>query len=65
VREYLFIVYLSLLGIDREHAFAFSITYFAVNTLWSLLGGPFYFLYRHETHTPAPDTREGQPILQR
>jgi uncharacterized protein (TIRG00374 family) len=63
VREYLFIVYFSLLGIDREHAFAFSITYFALNTLWSLVGGPFYFLYRHETHTPAPTAGEVEPTF--
>ncbi|HEY0257051.1 MAG TPA: lysylphosphatidylglycerol synthase transmembrane domain-containing protein [Candidatus Methylacidiphilales bacterium] len=63
LREYLFIIYFGLLGIDKEHAFAFSITYFALNVLWSLAGGPFYFLYRHETHTPAPNVAEVEPIF--
>ena len=65
VREYLFITYFSLLGIDKEHAFAFSITFFALNMLWSLAGAPFYFLYRHETHTPAPVPAEVEPLFSR
>ena len=65
VREYLFITYFSLLGIDKEHAFAFSITFFALNMLWSLAGAPFYFLYRHETHTPAPIAAEVEPLFSR
>ncbi len=35
VRESLFIVFLGLLGIDKDHAFAFSITCFAMNLVWS------------------------------
>jgi uncharacterized membrane protein YbhN (UPF0104 family) len=54
VREGLFIIFLGLLHIDRNHAFAFSLTFFALNLLWSLVAGPFYFLYRHETHEPPP-----------
>ncbi len=63
VRESLYIMFFSLLGIDKDHAFAFSITCFALNLFWSLAGGPFYFLYRHETHTPAPDVTEVEPIF--
>lgn len=63
LREYLFITFFALFGIDKEHAFAFSLTYFALNVLWSLAGGPFYFLYRHETHTPAPNVAEVKPIF--
>jgi uncharacterized protein (TIRG00374 family) len=63
VRDYLFIQFFALLGIDQEHAFAFSMTYFALNLLWSLAAGPFYFLYRHETHAPAPTMAEVEPIL--
>jgi uncharacterized protein (TIRG00374 family) len=62
-REWMFIQFFALLGIDQEHAFAFSMTYFALNILWSLVGGPFYFLYRHETHAPAPNMAEVEPIL--
>ncbi len=63
VRETLFIMFFSLLGIDKEHAIAFSLTYFGLSLLWSLVGGPFYFLYRHETHTPAPDVAKVDPIF--
>jgi hypothetical protein len=56
-------MFLALLGIDKDHAFAFSITCFALNLLWSMAGGPFYFLYRHETHTPPPDVSEVEPIF--
>jgi uncharacterized protein (TIRG00374 family) len=63
VREWLFGTFLGLLHIDWNHAIAFSLTYFAVNLLWSLTGGPFYFLYRHETHTPPPDAAEVEPIF--
>jgi uncharacterized protein (TIRG00374 family) len=62
-RDWLFIHFFVLLGIDQEHAFAFSMTYFALNLLWSLVSGPFYFLYRHETHAPAPNLAEVEPIL--
>ena len=34
-----------------------------LNILWSLVGGPFYFLYRHETHTPPPNVAEVEPIF--
>ena len=63
VRESLFIAYLGLLGIDKSHATAFSITCFVMNLFWCLAGGPFYFLYRHETHTPPPDVAEVEPIF--
>jgi uncharacterized membrane protein YbhN (UPF0104 family) len=63
VREALFIMFFSLLGIDKEHAVAFSLTFFAINLLWSAAGGPFYFLYRHETHTPPPNEAEVEPIF--
>jgi len=63
VRESLYIMFLSLLGVDKDHSFAFSITCFAMNLFWSLAGGPFYFLYRHETHTPPPDVAEVEPIF--
>ena len=63
VREALFKTFLVLLGIDAGHAIAFSLTYFALNIIWCLAGGPFYFLYRHETHTPPPDVQEVEPIF--
>jgi uncharacterized protein (TIRG00374 family) len=63
VREGLFIMFFGLLHIDRDHAFAFSLTFFLINLLWSLIAGPFYFLYRHETHTPAPNPAEVEPIF--
>ena len=63
VRESLFIMFFALLGVDKDHAFAFSITCFALNLLWSMAGGPFYFLYRHETHTPPPNVAEVEPIF--
>jgi len=63
MREALFIIFFALLGIDKEHAVAFSLTYFAINLLWSAAGGPFYFLYRHETHTPPPNAGEVDPIF--
>lgn len=63
VREQLFTWFFALLGVDGAHAVTFSLTYFALNILWSLAGGPFYFLYRHETHTPPPNTAEVEPIF--
>lgn len=63
-RELLFPIFFALLGVDRDHAVTFSLTYFALCILWSLAGGPFYFLYRHETHTPPPNVGEVQPIFQ-
>ena len=63
VREGLFIMFFGLLHIDRVHALAFSLTFFSINLLWSLIAGPFYFLYRHETHTPAPNPAEVEPIF--
>jgi uncharacterized protein (TIRG00374 family) len=63
VRESLYIMFFGLLGVDKDHAFAFSITCFALNLLWSMIGGPFYFLYRQETHTPPPDVAEVEPIF--
>jgi uncharacterized membrane protein YbhN (UPF0104 family) len=63
VRELLFKSFLGLLGIDGNTAVTFSLTFFVLNLVWSLLGGAFYHLYRHETHTPAPHVSEDQPIL--
>jgi uncharacterized protein (TIRG00374 family) len=63
VREILFITFMALLGIDRDHAFTFSIMTYVVNLAWSLLGGAFYLAYRHETHTPAPHVTEDQAVL--
>jgi uncharacterized protein (TIRG00374 family) len=60
----LFPMFFSLFGISADKAGTFALTYFAMNVLWNLFGGPFYFLYRHETHTPPPDIGEVQPILE-
>jgi hypothetical protein len=56
-------MFFALFHIDKEHAVAFSLTYFGLNLIWSLTGGPFYFLYRHETHTPPPNVAEVEPIF--
>ena len=63
LREGLFIMFLRLLHIDRDHAFAFSLTFFAINLLWSFVGGAFYLLYRHETHEPAPTISEDASVF--
>jgi glycosyltransferase 2 family protein len=63
VRELLFKSFLGLLGLDGNTAVTFSLTFFVLNLVWSLLGGAFYHLYRHETHIPAPHVSEDQPIL--
>jgi hypothetical protein len=63
VRELLFKSFLGLVGIDGDKAVTFSLTFFVLNLAWSLLGGAFYLLYRHETHTPAPHVTEDQPVL--
>ncbi len=64
VRELLFKNFLGLLGIDGNTAVTFSLTFFVLNLVWSLLGGAFYHLYRHETHAPpAPHVSEDQPVL--
>jgi uncharacterized protein (TIRG00374 family) len=63
VREVLYVIFLGLVGIDPDHAAAFSLTYFTLNLGWSLVGGPFYFLYRHETHAPPPDIAQGEPVF--
>ena len=63
VREWLFVVFFALLDINKNYATAFSLTYFTINLLWSFAGVPFYFLYRHETHTPAPNVAEVEPIF--
>ncbi len=63
VREQLFTWFFALLGSPGEQAVTFSLTYFALNILWSLAGAPFYFLYRHETHTPPPNVAEVTPIF--
>jgi glycosyltransferase 2 family protein len=63
VRELLFKSFLGLVGIDGNTAVTFSLTFFVLNLAWSLLGGAFYLLYRHETHAPAPHVTEDQPVL--
>ena len=63
VRELLFKGFLGLLGLDGNTAVTFSLTFFVLNLVWSLLGGAFYHVYRHETHVPAPHVSEDQPIL--
>jgi hypothetical protein len=63
LREQLFVFFFALVGIDGDHAVTFSITCFFLSILWSLAGGPFYFLYRHETHTPAPAAEGVGPLL--
>ncbi len=63
VRELLFKHFLALVGVDGNTAVTFSLTFFVLNLAWSLLGGAFYHLYRHETHSPAPHVSEDQPIL--
>ena len=52
-----------LQALGMNNAAAFSLTYFTLNLVWSLFGAPFYFLYRHETHAPAPDTTQVEPIF--
>jgi glycosyltransferase 2 family protein len=64
VRETLFTIFFGLFHIPGDKAVTFSLTYFALNILWSLAGGPFYFLYRHETHTPPPNVDEVEPIFE-
>lgn len=63
LREGLYLVFFGLLGIPSDKILAFSLTCFVLNLLWCLVGGPFYFLYRHETHTPPPDVSEVEPIF--
>jgi uncharacterized membrane protein YbhN (UPF0104 family) len=63
VREQLFRTFLALVGIDKDTAYTFSITFFVLNLAWSLLGGAFYHLYRHENHVPPPHVNEDHPIL--
>lgn len=63
VRETLFILFFALLAINKEQAVTFSLAFFGFNILWSLLGGLIYFLYRHETHTPAPNVAEAGPLF--
>ena len=65
VREQLFVFFFALLSINPDRAVTFSITYFFLNIAWSLVGCPFYFLYRHETHTPAPGAAEVEPLFSR
>jgi hypothetical protein len=64
IREVLFPMFLALINVPADKAGTFAITYFALGTIWNIAGGPFYFLYRHETHTPPPNTDEVQPILE-
>ncbi len=63
IRELLFPMFLALVDIPSDKAGTFAITYFALCTIWNLAGGPFYFLYRHETHTPPPDVDAVQPVF--
>jgi uncharacterized membrane protein YbhN (UPF0104 family) len=58
IRELLFPMFLALVDIPSDKAGTFAITYFALCTIWNLAGGPFYFLYRHETHAPPPNVGE-------
>jgi hypothetical protein len=60
----LFPMFLALFDISKDKAGTFALTYFALNVLWNLVGGPFYFLYRHETHTPPPNVDEVEPIFE-
>jgi glycosyltransferase 2 family protein len=64
LRELLFPMFLALVGVPAAEAGTFAITYFAMCTIWNLAGGPFYFMYRHETHTPPPNLDEVEPILE-
>jgi uncharacterized protein (TIRG00374 family) len=64
VREAFFTKFFALLGVQSDQAVTFSLTFFALNLLWSLAGGPFYFLYRHETHTPSPNVAEVEPLFE-
>jgi uncharacterized protein (TIRG00374 family) len=64
VRELLFRNFLGLVGIDANTAVTFSLTFFVLNLVWSLLGGAFYHMYRHETHAPpAPHVSEDRPVM--
>jgi uncharacterized membrane protein YbhN (UPF0104 family) len=63
LREFLFPKFLALVGISSDHAVTFSLTYFAISIFWNLVGAPFYFFYRHETHSPAPQVDEVRPIF--
>jgi uncharacterized protein (TIRG00374 family) len=60
----LFPMFFALFDISKDKAGTFALTYFAMNVLWNLFGGPFYFLYRHETHTPPPNIDEVEPIFE-
>ena len=61
IREVLFPMFLALVNIPNDKAGTFAITYFALCTIWNIAGGPFYFLYRHETHAPPPDIGGDEP----
>jgi uncharacterized membrane protein YbhN (UPF0104 family) len=63
LRELLFPMFLALVDVPADKAGTFALTYFAMCTIWNLFGGPFYFMYRHETHTPPPETGEVGPIF--
>jgi len=63
IRELLFPMFLALVNVPSDKAGTFAITYFAMCTVWNLAGAPFYFMYRHETHTPRPDVHEVDPIF--
>jgi len=64
VREQFFTWFLGLLGVSNDQAVTFSLTFFALSILWNLAGAPFYFLYRHETHTPPPNVDEVEPLFE-
>lgn len=63
LRENFFILFFALVNVDKNQATTFSLTFYAITLLWSLVGGLFYFLYRHETHAPAPNASEVNPIF--
>ncbi len=58
-REILFIKFLALFGVDQNTASTFSLSCFCMTLCWSIIGYLFYFLYRHETHDPAPNMSGG------
>lgn len=46
VREGLSVILFSLMGLSKEHAVTFALTFFAVNLAWSLVGSVFYMRYQ-------------------
>lgn len=46
VREGLSVILFSLMGLSKEHAVTFSLTFFTVTLAWSLVGSIFYMRYQ-------------------